>query len=65
MATSTPELASIEARGRDWGLVADIGVGVASAAALTAIVMYVLHDDRPHALVPAATSTTLGLAIPF
>ena len=60
------ELASIEAHGRDWGLVADIGLGVASAAALTAIVMFALHDDRPRSLAPATTSAgPLGLAIAF
>ncbi len=59
------ELASIEARGRDWGLVADIGLGVASAAALTAIVMYALHDDRPHTIAPTASAGPLGLVIEF
>jgi hypothetical protein len=59
------ELATIEAHGRDWGLVADIGLGVASVTALTAIVMYALHDDRPRALAPTASAGALGLAIAF
>jgi hypothetical protein len=59
------ELAAVEARGQDWALAADVGVGLAAAAGVTALVMFALH--REPATVPhvAATGQAVGFAIAF
>jgi hypothetical protein len=59
------ELASVEARGRDWAVAADLGFGVAAAAGVAAIVLLALHREpatMPHV---AATGQVLGFAVAF
>ena len=59
------ELAAVQARGRDWGLAANVGFGVAAAAVVTAIVLFARHRDVARAPRPVATGETLGLSVAF
>jgi hypothetical protein len=59
------QLAEIESRGRDWGLVVDIGLGAAAATAIVAIVMYAVGGESPRSLAPAAGNGGIGFAARF
>jgi hypothetical protein len=54
------ELVTVEDRGRRWGLVANIGFGVAAAAGIAAALVYVTRPDEPRALI--VTPTGVGVA---
>lgn len=41
------QLRAIETRGEHWGLAADVGLGVAAAAGVTAAILYVTHRPAP------------------
>lgn len=41
------QLRAIERRGERWGLAADVGLGVAAAAGVTATILYVTHRPAP------------------
>jgi hypothetical protein len=59
------QLAEIESRGRDWGLVVDIGLGAAAATAIVAVVMYAIGGDSPRSLTPAANNGGVGFTARF
>jgi len=59
------ELAEVESRGRAWGIAADVGFGVAAAAAVTSIVMLAISGGSAPATQPYASRDTLGFAVRF
>ena len=62
---SYSELAEVESRGRAWGIAADVGFGVAAAAAVTSIVMLALSGGDAPAVRPQSAGETLGFAVRF
>lgn len=58
------QLTAVEDRGRRWGIAADVGFGLAGAAAITAAILAVVHhgDDR---IAITAGARSLGVAARF
>jgi len=45
------QLQALEARGRQWGIAADVGFGVAGAFAIAGVIAWLTHRDEPSVLV--------------
>ncbi len=54
------QLQALETRGRQWGLAADIGFGVAGASALTGAIAYLTYRGEPAVVVSAGTIGVAG-----
>jgi hypothetical protein len=55
------ELRAIEDRGRQWGLAANISLGVAAATAITATIIYLTHHTEPPPVSISATPRSIDV----